>query len=862
MVEESQLWRRAFAAERSNAAVSKLVTSLRGSRTRAGQLTSRIAANLPELTIHDISHLDALWDVASTIVGPDFRLNPLEAYIFGSTVLLHDAGLCFEAYAGGRDAVRRTVQWQDVHRRLARTSVPPADLEGEADFEALRTLHASQAGRLATEPWQKQQNEDLYLIDDGDLRENYGRLIGDLASSHHWNLEEVVRRFSTPRPPAVFLDEDWSVDSLKIACMLRVADAGHIDAARAPSFLLKTLQMNSVSRAHWLAQNRLGRLAVTAGDSSQLTISSTSPFPRSEAGAWWVAFDLVARFDKELRDCNDILDNSGGQRSSFPRKRVAGAGQPRELVKYVETIDWEPTESTVHVSDVSTLVGTLGGEELYGRDVDRLEVVLRELVQNAADAVYARRAITPDGFVGGITVRLRRGGSTGWILEVDDAGVGMSQATLSNDLLDFGRSFWASERAAREFPGIHASGYSSIGRFGIGFFSVFMAARNVTVFSRRFDKGLEDVRCLSFENGISLRPILSADRPSDLGMGTCTRVSLEVKPGVIRDPGRIEIRCSLQGYQNFHVPFDAYVAAIVSGVNVSVVVEAAGVRREVQERFPPQREEREQWLQSVSYVAAGVNHRALGNLARALPRLREIRDGQRVYGLAAVDVAPTHGGMFLSGKAVGGFVPAHGCRDDAFVGVIEHVPAGVKREAGDIAAPRECVDAWLSEQVTLLQAEGVSDTERLFAAHSLCQLGWDPASIFPGLLVWVAGTLTYWSRGSIGPRLEGGARLGFAVLGEMGTLDMYTGRQLEVPGARQASPLWVETADLPGICAAIRLGRFNEARLSDGVPADRHSLIGVVHRVLAEAGYSPRWTLTEGAYSSFLGRGDMLEVAV
>ena len=543
-----------------------------------------------------------------------------------------------------------------------------------------------------------------------------------------------------------------------------------------------------------------------------------------------------------------FLTTLAGSGLHFQGSASQGPGQPRELVKYVETIGWEPTESTVHVSDVSTLVGTLGGEELYGRDVDRLQIVLRELIQNAADAVYARRAIAPDGFVGGITVRLKRGGSTGWVLEVDDDGVGMSQATLSKDLLDFGRSFWANERAAREFPGIHASGYSPVGRFGIGFFSVFMAARKVTVFSRRFDKGLEEVRCLSFEHGISLRPILSPDRPSDLGMGTCTRVSLEIKPGIIRDPGRIEIRCGLQGHENFHVPLDAYVAAIVSGVNVRVVVELPPARRTVHERFPPQPEERERWLQALSYVAAGVNQRAMANLASALPRLREIRDGDRVYGLAAIDLGASQRGMFLSGKAVGGFVPAHGCRDDPFVGLIEHVPAGVKREAGEIAAPRECVDAWLAEQVALLQAEGVSEMERLFGAHSLCELGGDPASIFPGLLVWCSGMPAFWPRGSIGARLEGGARLGFAVVSDMGILDVYTGRQFTVPGM--------------ALCSGIRTGRFIDARLADGAPADQRTLIGVIHRVLLAAGYSPEWTRTEGAYSSFLGRGDILEVGV
>ena len=99
----------------------------------------------------------------------------------------------------------------------------------------------------------------VYMINDPELREHYGLLIGQIAASHHWDIEDVARQFAEPRPPAPFLVPDWSVDALKVACLLRAADAGHLDGLRAPTFLLKILQMNSLSRDHWVAQNHLGR---------------------------------------------------------------------------------------------------------------------------------------------------------------------------------------------------------------------------------------------------------------------------------------------------------------------------------------------------------------------------------------------------------------------------------------------------------------------------------------------------------------------------------------------------------------------------------------------------------------------------
>ena len=449
-METSSLWQRSFGGNGKDPSVQRLVVSLRDVRRRAALLTSRIASALPGLTLHDVSHLDALWDVADVIAGVEFVLNPLEAYVFGCAVLLHDAGLCFEAFAGGRTAVRETVQWRDARQRLASWAECP---EREADFEALRSLHAMEAERLATRAWHAEDGSATYIIDDSELREHYGRLIGQVAASHHWDIEDVAREFAEPRPPAPMVAANWSVDALKVACLLRAADAGHIDGRRAPTFLLKILQMNSLSRDHWEAQNHLGRLMVSPQDPTLLVVSSTAPFTRAEAHAWWVAFDAMVLLDKEIRDCNDLLTSAPGfHRASFARTRVAGAGRARETAKYVQTDGWEPTDSTVHVSDVGALVSSLGGENLYGKDADRLEIGLRELVQNAADAIMARRALDESYGRGQLMVRLIKQPNAPFILQVDDDGTGMSQTTMTKDMLDFGKSFWGQRTCRAGVP--------------------------------------------------------------------------------------------------------------------------------------------------------------------------------------------------------------------------------------------------------------------------------------------------------------------------------------------------------------------------------------------------------------------------
>ena len=489
---------------------------------------------------------------------------------------------------------------------------PPEDADRDADFEALRSLHAAQAANMATSAWQDEDGSTAYMIDDSELREHYGSLIGQIAASHHWDIERLATEFAEPRPPASIFVRDWSIDALKVACLLRVADAGHIDGRRAPTFLLKILQMNSLSRDHWVAQNHIGRLMVSQQDPTLLVVSSTSPFTRAEAQAWWVAFDAIVLLDREIKDCNDLLTNAPGfRRPPFARTRVAGAGRAAETGKYVQTVGWHPTDSNVHVSDVAALVSSLGGDNLYGKDVDRFEIALREVVQNAADAILARRAIDASYDRGQLTVRLIQEPGAPRILQVDDDGTGMSQRTLIKDMLDFGKSFWASERASQEFPGLHSSGYSSIGRFGIGFFSVFMAASKVSVFSRRFDAGITEVRRLSFDKGVSLRPVLSDERPADMYMDITTRIELELKAGILDDHSRVPVRSNEPRQRQLIVSLHDYVAALVSGLDVPVNVEIPRAPTRVHDGFAPHPERREQWLRTVSYVSADANARYL-----------------------------------------------------------------------------------------------------------------------------------------------------------------------------------------------------------------------------------------------------------
>ncbi|MFI8292738.1 HSP90 family protein [Streptomyces sp. NPDC085614] len=104
-------------------------------------------------------------------------------------------------------------------------------------------------------------------------------------------------------------------------------------------------------------------------------------------------------------------------------------------------------------------------------------VYLRELLQNAVDAITARQALTP-GAPGTITVR------TGDTLTVTDTGVGLTEADVHRFLATIGRSSKRTADGGLDGAGLDAARGEFIGQFGIGLLACFVVADEITVLSR------------------------------------------------------------------------------------------------------------------------------------------------------------------------------------------------------------------------------------------------------------------------------------------------------------------------------------------------------------------------------------------
>ncbi|MBV7260098.1 HD domain-containing protein [Erythrobacter crassostreae] len=832
--------------ESEKKALDDLRTNLDTFRKRAATLTEGIRAQFPQLTVHDVTHLDALWETADLIAGSKYDLNPAEAFVFGGAVLLHDAAHCFEAYEGGQTGVRETTQWKDEFA-VARQRMPThrlGDVEKEADFAAIRVLHAHAAERLAIASWKDGDGDPLFLIESFALRKAYGEIIGTIAASHHWSIERVA---SLPQqlnsPPD--LPASWRVNPMKIACLLRCADAAHIDERRAPDFLRALFRRSGVSADHWTAQNYLNRADVDqlSDGKDVLLITSNQSFEKSEASAWWVAFDALQLIDREIRSANQLLRNSSNQTSNleFAIKSVKGAEAPELASNYIKTRGWTPCAAKLHVSNVQGLVRELGGEKLYGAG-QPLAVVLRELLQNARDAIAARQ-FTESGVRGKITVRVLKSDGTKTVVQVEDNGVGMSKRVLTGPFLDFGTSFWTSDLVKDEWPGLRSSKQEMVGQFGIGFYSVFMVASAVTVTSKRYDRGLVDATSLEFPNGVTLRPTLSNSRSAQFSSQVSTLVCLELEQQDLLDKA-MEIPSGVLNVAKSNLQLKQYIAIIAAGLDTDVYLQEGdstpllahkAIHRDML------KDEIELWARNLFDWKSEELVATQSVLNELYGRLRCLFDrGGRLKGIAALVTnfeSTGHGIQTVGGLAQ--TVTPNGQK--SFLGFMDTRPASAKREP-DQNSLYDTIDieAWLTCQIKLLSDAGIQPLDWAKACYSIASLGGDP---LPKLHV------LFW----IGAEAR--------VVDAQQLLELLKTRGIAIYGSTlgDVADTHHKNRSFRGMPTFVALnnGRFNSLAMEEGQPTDNSSMLSCLYRLASAQGICIVREVLKGAADGMFGKVDV-----
>lgn len=733
--EETSLWARTLAkgheSEHTEAARKRLRNAFLGFRERAAVLAAEIPQNLRTLTVHDVTHLDALWEVADTIVGDDYGINPAEAFVLGGAMLLHDLGMSLSSYNSGIDDLKNHPSWVDVAYNLLSKHLgrPPTEeelskpepfIEEQATNQLLRDLHAKHASDLAKIGFTRSGSDSYYLLEDVDLRTQIGGLIGEIAYSHWWPIDSVTKRFATKIGSFVFAPKSWTIDPLKIACLLRCSDACHLDGRRAPSFLMSLRKPTGVSNLHWTFQERLHKPTV---ENSRFIFTASRPFQSSEHKAWWLCFETLQMADRELRQSNTALADLG--RQQFLVQGIAGIDSAERLLKYIPTQGWEPVDVNVRVTDVPALVKKLGGTSLYGQNTI---VPLRELLQNSCDAVRARRIFESRSESWGEVVISFDVLGKHEIVTVSDSGTGMSRAVLTGPLLDFGESYWNSRLAHDELPGLARKGFNATGGFGIGFYSAFMWGDDIKVITRSRNASPSETLVLHFKEGLEGRPILRSAETAEQLMEPGTSVCV-----VLSHSSFDEIIDAASEYSDSYYEFEGTPQTLdelcewlcpVSDVNISTkysnenseyIIRANDWKTlEVSEllfRIHPN-------IEITDDELAIIEH-----------RMRPIMRGDEMLARLAIssDLRPNrYGGVF---STITAGILRSGTDGDDVAGVILGRPSTASRSAAKSVLTSEELYWWATEQRELI-GDTLSPQAEIAVARALRRFGADSADLF------------------------------------------------------------------------------------------------------------------------------------
>ncbi|MEL7640916.1 MAG: molecular chaperone HtpG [Solidesulfovibrio sp.] len=166
------------------------------------------------------------------------------------------------------------------------------------------------------------------------------------------------------------------------------------------------------------------------------------------------------------------------------------------------------------------------------------EIFLRELVSNASDALDKLRFETSRGTAVAdpdtpLEIRITTDKEAGR-LTIADTGCGMTRDELVDHLGTIAKS--GTEAFMRSVADNTDAASNLIGRFGVGFYSVFMVAKQVAVTSRSANPEAAPARWISDGSG----SFVVEDAPADTPRGTSIEIELRDEAKEYADPARLK----------------------------------------------------------------------------------------------------------------------------------------------------------------------------------------------------------------------------------------------------------------------------------------------------------------------------------
>ncbi|MDQ1178471.1 ATP-binding protein [Microbacterium sp. SORGH_AS_0421] len=738
--EETALWKRTLGLEGDG--VPSQVSTLRAAylqfREHVEPVAQEISLSVPGYTDHGISHCDSLWRTASLLLGEDFPLNPAEAFVLGGSFLVHDLGMGASAYPGGLLELVESVEFSDIAAAAFADEYDTIVAAAKKDLSAnptwnglsdrrakdlltalLRRRHAAQAVEVVSNSWELSNGQSMYLLADTTLRLSYGDCIGQVGRSHWLDVAELQSELPPQLGAIPGFPADWTVDPVKIACILRLADAINVDASRAHPLHTPHRLPQAESLTHWLAQEKLLSADIR---NHRVYFTSTGAFNIELADAWWLTYDTVRMIDSELRRVDNLCGDLDIPR--FRAHAAAGAESPQRFARFVRPVGWEPIDARPFIGDQNLVMKRLGGASLYGK-YRQAEVSLREILANAMDATRALDSAFGGDAVKPILVTLERGDEFDK-LTVRDYGIGILSNQMASTLCNFGTSGWRSEAAQEAIPGLVSSGFRPTGKFGIGFFAAFMASDRVRVISRHVEESKKETSVLDFPDALNERPLLRPASRQEQLLEPGTSVELVLKVRVDEEEGLFDV----EGGEDFPTTrqFVRYLRrlALTSNVDIDAHVVGHGPRERVVTAGQWGTADGT-WLMDAMNASLDLDEpsylRFREEFANSLTPLYD--DDGELKARLSLSAPPPSIQSAIGFSAQRTYIGGVDAREDSepFSGVVEGSPASAARQDARLEVSDDELKRWFVDQVESLEDGSISPSRRVVLRFIALRMG-------------------------------------------------------------------------------------------------------------------------------------------
>jgi Histidine kinase-, DNA gyrase B-, and HSP90-like ATPase len=449
-----------------------------------------------EYTKHDISHIDEMLKILDWLIPEDTKdiMSPADWLITVLAIYFHDLGMLVtkEEYeqrnSSGYIEYRDKVLFADDYGADYRAKVNQLSSDESERFlyqDFVRGHHAERIrnwimGRASVQlgitPDSMSEVTDLLSTLDSQFR----RDLALVCESHHLNDLNNFEKYKVSQP---YGNSDKETANIQYAAvLLRTADLLHITRDRTPSVAFRIINpTDPLSQKEWVKQMAVRRVRSQISRDRENNPDENADRDTIEVHAHFTQESGFFGLTSYLSYAQNQIQKSYGWVKEANERQGARHTFPWRYVddNNIETEGFlrDKFEFTI---DQAKILDLLTGHTLY----NDTSVVLRELVQNAFDAIRIQQLIDQQAdstqTPGKVTIHWD---SKERVLSVEDNGTGMTQEIIVQHLLRVGSSRYQSPDFKRQYPD-----FSPISRFGIGLLSAFMVADTVEIITCNTDE--------------------------------------------------------------------------------------------------------------------------------------------------------------------------------------------------------------------------------------------------------------------------------------------------------------------------------------------------------------------------------------